>query len=242
MMIALCASHVESNDYTRLEKLKKMLDSVSLQTVQIELYMSVTGLDDQIVKELQVRHAPWLHLTKRKEGKLSQFQHYNLLCNEVSRLFDSSTWCMFTDDDDEWHVRRVESYLEHIESNERNRIIRDNRSIVVCRNGRMHNGHMLEQPIEYFEYVTKLYEFQGFFAILRSRPDMLRLRACDLIWRNVIVAFDCTRLHSISSFDKPGDVPWLYKQETPKERIEEFYGYLDETLESWKEYIRLAMV
>ena len=228
MMIALCASHVESNDYTRLEKLRKMLDSVSIQTVQIELYMSVTGLDDQIVKELQLRYAPWLHITKREEDKLSQFQHYKLLCNEVSRLFDSSIWCMFTDDDDEWHARRAESYLEHIGT------IKNIGSIVVCRNGRVHNGHMLEQAIEYFEYATKLFEFQDFFAI--ATPNMLRLRGCDLIWRNVIIAFDYTRLHSISIFDKPYDVPWLYKQETPKERIEEFYDYVDETLESWKDY------
>lgn len=241
-MIALCASHVDPNDYTRLEKLRNMLNSVSLQTVQIELYMSVTGMDDQIVNELQARYAPWLHLTKRKEDKLSQFQHYNLLCNEISKLFDSSTWCMFTDDDDKWHVRRVESYLEHIENNGSIQDNISNRSIVVCRNGRMHNGHMLEQAIEYFEYVIKLYEFQDFFSILRSRPDMLRLRACDLIWRNAIIAFDCTRLHSISSFDKPCDVPWLYKQETPKERIDEFYDYVDETLEAWKDYIKLAMV
>jgi hypothetical protein len=98
---------------------------------------------------------------------------------------------------------------------------------------------MLELAIEYFEYATKLYEFQDFFAI--ATPEMLRLRACDLIWRNAIVAFDYNRLHPISSFDKPDDVPWLYKQETPKERLDEFYGCVEETIEAWKEYIKLAL-
>jgi hypothetical protein len=95
--------------------LRKMLDSVNSQTVHIELYMSVSGLDDQIVKELQARHAQWLHMTKSGCAQMSQFQHYKLLCEEVSERFNSSnTWCMFTDDDDVWHARRAESYLEQI--------------------------------------------------------------------------------------------------------------------------------
>lgn len=132
---------------------------------------------------------------------------------------------MFTDDDDVWYERRVESYLEHIRGSIG--------SVVVCIDGRMHNGHMLDKPIEYFDYVTKLYNFEGFFAI--ATPNMLRLRGCDLIWRNAILTS-----YSISSFTKPDDVPWLYMQETPKERIDEFYEYLEETSKAWKEYIKIA--
>ncbi len=227
-MIALCASHVAPNDYTRLEKLRKLLDSVSSQTVQIELYMSVSGLDDKIVKELQARHAPWLHVTKRGCTQMSQFQHYKLLCEEVSERFNSSnTWCMFTDDDDVWHARRAESYLEQIRGS--------TGSVVVCIDGRMHNGRMLDKPIEYFDYATKLCEFEGFFAI--ATLDMLRLRGCDLMWRNAILA-----ISSSISFNKPDDVPWLYMQETPKERIDEFYEYLEETRKAWKEYIKLSLM
>jgi hypothetical protein len=99
----------------------------------------------------------------------------------------------------------------------------------------MHNGYLLDKPVEYFEYATKLYEFKGFFAI--ATPEMLRLRCCDLIWRNAILA-----ISSFTSFNKPDDVPWLYMQETPEERIDEFYEYIEETRKAWKEFIKLALM
>ncbi len=149
---------------------------------------------------------------------------------------------MFTDDDDVWHARRVEVYLESmgaiIGMHKDVGAIKGNvensdafiSNVVVCTDGRMHNGMMCDEAIEYFEFVARLHEFHTFFSI--ATPDILGLRGCDLIWRNVMRSSPC-----ILMFKKPHDVEWLYKQETPLQRMRDFCGYVDETLEAMKKYI-----
>lgn len=248
MMIALCASHIARDDLLRREYLMNMLQSVNSQTVPIHLYMSVSGLDDKTILELQDLYAPWLHLISRGDceySQLSQFQHYKLLCEELSEIMSPDTWCMFTDDDDVWHERRVEVYLQNmgaiigtgtmhkdvgaIKGNVQNSDAFIS-NVVVCTDGRMHNGRMCDEAIEYFEFVTRLHVFHTFFSI--ATPDILCLRGCDLIWRNVLRSSQ-----GILMFKKPHDVEWLYKQETPLQRMRDFYGYVDETLEAMKKYI-----
>lgn len=209
MLVALCASHIDSDE--RLKALHRMLDSVSAQTYPIELHISISGVDSVVTQDLRNKYK-WLHVYHRQEH-LAQFEHYKLLSEEVL-----AEWCMFTDDDDVWHERRVEKYLASIKETQND--------VVACVAGRMHNGRMLDEPIEYFEFAAKLAMFCQFFS--RARPELLKLRGCDLIWRNVMRSLPCTLFITNT---------WLYKQETPQERMNELLTYLDDAKKGWETYI-----
>lgn len=219
MLIALCASHIDSP--SRLAALHRMLHSVSAQTQSIKLYLSVSSDDgvelQEVVERLRSTNEfkEWLHVVSR-DRHLTQFEHYNLLSLDVDVR---GSWLMFTDDDDVWHERRVENYARAIESSPDN--------VVACKGGRMHNDKVVNEIVEYFEYATKFEVLEMFMAF--ASLDMLRLRGCDLLFRNLMRCMPCTVFSA--------DVPWLYKQYTPIERIEELDTYLGAADDGWRTFV-----
>ena len=219
-IIALCASHVDTGD--RLAALHRMLDSVCAQTCPIDLYLSVSGTDFVSESWLSMHYGS-VHVRHRGARRLSQFQHYKLLVDELSHRTDTKrTWCIFTDDDDVWHEIRVESYAVAIDDATR----RGRYAPVACIGGRMHNGQMVEMVIEYFEFAATLHEFVRFFEI--ATPEMLALRGCDLLWRNAMRLARCSFFRAT--------VPWLYKQRTPRERMDELDTYIGAAKDAWDAY------
>lgn len=222
-LIALCASHIDC--YKRLCALHRMLNSVAAQTISVDLYLSISGAHESTIETIR-DHGAKVHVFAR-QAPLTQFQHYKLLCADLLSNQESveDVWCMFTDDDDVWNERRVEAYLYAIKSS-----VHD---VVVCAGGRMHNGRLVESPIEYFEYAARFTLFKHFFDT--ARPALLELRGCDLIWRNVLRSQLATVFRP---FDTAG---WLYWHETPEERMDQLWTYIGETKQGWQTYLRDTM-
>jgi len=214
-MIALCASHIDSKE--RLVALDHMLQSVSAQTHHIEMYISISGIQEHQCHEIIKHRSAWLHVTFR-EIHLTQFEHYKLLCEDLkSEKIDKDTWCIFTDDDDLWHKQRVEKYTKAIE--------RSCTDVVKCESGMLFNGK-LSQGAEYVDFATKFKVFVQFF--INARQELLKLRGCDLIWRNVLRCTPCTLFTAGT---------WLYRYDIPEERQRLLVTYLDACREGWEIYM-----
>ena len=220
MLIALCASHVDGPD--RQAALHRMIRSVASQTTKIKMYLSISGTSDN---DEMLSQYDWLIVKQRGVERLTQFQHYALLCQEILRD-GIKYWCLFTDDDDIWHETRVAKYMAAIDALDSNGY-----DVVSCVSGRIHNGRIVEYPVEYFEFATKFHVFAQFFR--NARPELLKLRGCDLIFRNVMRShYQCTMFRV-----KDDDVPWLYNQHTPKARMNELSLYLPEAEMGWRTYV-----
>ena len=221
MLIAMCASHIDGPD--RLRALHHMLESVSKQTQPIDLFLSISGPSKHDIDALKQEFGGWLHVAWRGSERLAQFQHYCLLCDEITHDPDNC-WCMFTDDDDEWHERRVEHYATAV------RVIPEV-DAMVCVGGRVMNDRPFFEPIEYFEFASKLGAFQRFCHDVH--PDTLALRGCDLVWRNAMI-----RTMSCGAFRCAEGVPYLYRQVTPMERMLELESYIGSARDAWNAYVK----
>jgi hypothetical protein len=118
VLVGLLASDIRNT--TRLAYLEDCLRSVRAQTVplrqillgvstSVDMYEPVKaalakakGAFDTLGCTFRVR------LSKTRQ---SQFEHYHALLPYLEQLDPDTTWLLFSDDDDLWHPRRVESYV-----------------------------------------------------------------------------------------------------------------------------------
>lgn len=111
MLVILCASHIPASSAggARLEALYWAVNSWSVQTVPVDLHLSIsfedtTGTVLRELKKLSDLH-PRLKVHP-STSRLSQFEHYGRLATVLSDI--PNLWCLFLDDDDIMHRRRVE--------------------------------------------------------------------------------------------------------------------------------------
>eukprot|EP00927_Polykrikos_kofoidii_P074724 TRINITY_DN70753_c0_g1_i1.p1 TRINITY_DN70753_c0_g1~~TRINITY_DN70753_c0_g1_i1.p1 ORF type:complete len:371 (+),score=52.72 TRINITY_DN70753_c0_g1_i1:163-1275(+) len=131
-LVGLLAAHFPSTDYGRVERLRRLLRSVEMQTHRVPLLVSWSAEDganptrsrsvasqvETTLREFGDRGV--LRAMPPILGRRGQFEHYSRLNDALSRHVDSRgglgseprTMVMFTDDDDIWHSRRAEAYLE----------------------------------------------------------------------------------------------------------------------------------
>lgn len=112
-MIALCASHINSN--LRFSYFQYMILSWSKQTHPCKLYISISfdyiyqvSVINFIQKEYTANNYKNLIFFIR-DSKKTQFEHYEALLAENKETM-CNEWIIFTDDDAIWHNTRVESY------------------------------------------------------------------------------------------------------------------------------------
>jgi hypothetical protein len=252
-LVGLCASHIDSG--ARLHSLGRMLESVDRQTLGIELHLSVScgmTVDESACKDaltLWTTQYKWLKALYRGARSISQFEHYALLQSEVA----DDAWCLFTDDDDEWHANRAARYAQAIIEEGHNghsdppvqeattELVVDAVDVVACTAGRLYYDGSLRTalrrsewnpdnvmrptvPCEYFEFSIRSTCFKRFFAL--AMPMELALRGCDLIFRNYLMSLPCM------VFRAPED--WLYFQHGLSTRRVELERYLGDAASAWK--------
>ena len=217
-LISLCASYIDTNN--RLISLNHMLASIDHQTLQIKLLLSICCTEatkDDCIKQINewTNDYKWLTVYNHDTSRMSQFEHYAFLQQYIS----TSTWCLFTDDDDVWHPDRALSYHLAIDQSLHTSATHD---IIVCIGGRMCVDKVQIEPQEYFEFGVKGNSFKTFFGLLPK--TYLSFRGCDLIFRNYLRCFPCITFST--------DRPWLYKHLVDPSRYSN-WSYIDEAADAW---------
>jgi hypothetical protein len=111
-ILGMCASHVDGP--RRLRALGRALDSCGSQAVLVSL--SYSGLSEDVVRGFVNEKTSNVQFRVRST-KMTQFQHYSLLCDEILLGYDDDNiWCVFFDDDDFQHPRRYEEYRRVVEA------------------------------------------------------------------------------------------------------------------------------
>ncbi len=109
-LYTLCASHI--SNIQRFILFDKMLESVDDQTVTIKLFVSIsfdTGLENDVDNFIK----KWpQHTFYKRANKISQFRHYSLLVEDLLEILCPNVGIIFTDDDDLWAPKRVETYMK----------------------------------------------------------------------------------------------------------------------------------
>lgn len=125
-LIGLLAAHFAASDQVRVDRLRRVLQSVEEQTYRVPLLVSWSAEDEEaeapvaaqakaVLKEFEA--AGTVHAMPRLRGRYAQFQHYARLQQTLRRHVrpGEKPWVFFSDDDDIWHPRRAEEYLTAIE-------------------------------------------------------------------------------------------------------------------------------
>lgn len=192
-MIFLCASHIDSKK--RFNKLKRAIKSIKYD----HIYISISYEPPYEKHVLNLKHNHkfiW-------PFKLSQFEHYNLLSQElIKENISRDTWCLFFDDDDICHKLRKDVYQHFISDN----------SVVYIQYSAIHydsvNKKYSKCSQEYFDFACTLEVMLTFFKYVQK--DILKNIGCDLLFRNFMRSLPCTIiLHS--EWIKHYHVKWLYK-------------------------------
>lgn len=129
-LVGLLAAHFAATDHARVDRLRRLLQSVGEQTHRAPLLVSWSAEDEEDSSSLagapgtvaarasailqEFEEAGIVHAMPRLRGHRAQFQHYSRLRKVIGRHVRSGQepFIFFSDDDDIWHPRRAESYLE----------------------------------------------------------------------------------------------------------------------------------
>jgi hypothetical protein len=109
-LIALCGSHL--GNLIKIKWMDEMINSWVSQSFHIPLYISVSL--DESVKSIFEHYVSnkWNSENMKaltffvSDTKISQFQHYKILCEKMMEKYSRNIWVMFTDDDDIWEKDR----------------------------------------------------------------------------------------------------------------------------------------
>jgi hypothetical protein len=115
-LYVLCASHIANRE--QLVYMNDMMISWSLQTVEADIYISISCTYEMIlfVEEfINKWKSTRCKIFEYLGQKMSQFEHYNLLVDDLYWT-GYKGYIMFTDDDDIWSKNRVEKYAEYIKN------------------------------------------------------------------------------------------------------------------------------
>lgn len=110
------ASHVASR--RRLTQLRETIRCIKSQTQPAWLHLSWFSPDAELadaVKSMLASEGVSSESHHQQPQQLSQFEHYRFLAFHVKKLEErqsvwSTTWVLFSDDDDVWHPMRLQFY------------------------------------------------------------------------------------------------------------------------------------
>lgn len=179
-LIVLCASHIDSKK--RMSLFRNMLKSMAEQTVNVPFFISISIVDDEKLKgdvQQVTKEYPEFAFFIQDE-KLTQFQHYAFLADALSHD-PSSTWCIFTDDDDICHYTRNDVFLKHIMMvSDVTQVVRD---IAVHteyeKNGKI-MGQCYHTSNEYIVHACRFQVLQEFCKYARDEYKCITLIGCDM--------------------------------------------------------------
>lgn len=118
-LVGLLAAHFAASDHGRVHRLRRLLRSVEEQTHRTPLLVSWSAEDEGEAERAsavfqEFEGSGTVHALPQLRGRRAQFQHYGRLRKTMGRHVrpGQAPLVLFSDDDDVWHPRRAEVYLE----------------------------------------------------------------------------------------------------------------------------------
>jgi len=126
-LIGLLAAHFAAHDHVRVERLRRLLQSVEGQTHRVPVLVSwsaedanggASGAPGPVASQAKAVFQEFeasgvIRTMPRLRGRHAQFEHYARLEETLRRhvVPGQEPWLFFSDDDDIWHPQRAEEYL-----------------------------------------------------------------------------------------------------------------------------------
>ena len=210
-LIMLCGSHL--NGYGRLTLFRKMLNSIDNQQFQVPLFVSVSVMNQELETEVLRIAKEYPNFTFFiQDIQFTQFEHYAFLAEALS--YDpTTTWCMFTDDDDISNFNRTEVFMDHIKSvTDDIEVVRDtsvrtkytNHLETKCVDDESDDAiiqDFIKPTNEYIVNACKLAILQE-FCRKASKSTILTMTGCDMIFQVWVLWNKTKTFHSDN---------WLYE-------------------------------
>jgi hypothetical protein len=215
-ILTFCASHLSSEK--RVAFLVNAIDSIMNQRHKTYMFISVSYENSELGNSLKnkVRYPQdnlkiFFHAGK----KLSQFEHYDLLVQQIDTLFINRTWVMFMDDDDFSHQMRSLWYHVYTKFKSRSCMSVINPYVVYHKtksNEPVDNDKCCEaidtgkayvvSSGEYVAYCVRLRLLVDFLAVVKAHK-LLKTHMCD-------VAFSSVLYHLTLPEDWTHKARWMY--------------------------------
>lgn len=183
-IICLIASHL--NNYERIDNFNELLNDINSQlgcenkTIKISLSCD-NGLNISKTLELIEEYGFGLNHSKKK---LSQFEHYKILVNQLKIDDPSNTWIIFSDDDDIWNEKRIVMYDRLLE-----KVKDDNVVFLKTPMCELINGEIKEakEGANYVDLCVRYKYVKLFFDNITN--NALKHRYCDVFFASFIQQF-----------------------------------------------------
>ena len=177
------ASHISNP--RRIDYLLECLASLTMQTIPVTIYLSISFETDQLYENLASRIGtlsfPVKPVIKIMNQKTPQMRHLSLLLEDIA--VGGHQWILFCDDDDTYKPNRVETFINST-----------NKALMECQAssdsgmklagiyestfGKIHQDHRHE----YWCYCISLEIYSRFFEHLDRHPDVLDHKCCDIVF------------------------------------------------------------
>eukprot|EP00611_Tribonema_gayanum_P028297 TRINITY_DN7236_c0_g1_i1.p1 TRINITY_DN7236_c0_g1~~TRINITY_DN7236_c0_g1_i1.p1 ORF type:complete len:371 (-),score=19.47 TRINITY_DN7236_c0_g1_i1:24-1136(-) len=215
-VIALGGAHISTAH--GVCELKRLINSIHRQTRPCPTVLSISSEEavQRDVESLSSDHGISALTVLHSPSRLSQFRHYvraaKYAASAQGRSRLGEVWVIFTDHDDEWHPRRVETVAEEVLTACSERGDGSSCSYVCFPCEWVEDGkrEMTVAHNEYWSYAVRFPEFEDFLARLNARQ--LDSPYCDLLLvdhakRFVVMAGDAT----VTGIQWPPDKGWIYR-------------------------------
>lgn len=227
--VVFCASHIKNQQ--QLELLKCTIESILNQSTKVSMWISIStrmsSLDIPYIDE------PFVHIFPHYQKRLSQFEHFMFLVNQLEQNgFElNKTFCIFCDDDDYSHPYRVEFYSNSKDKGQHSLLAKD--AILLLENSQYENTQIcklidnLEEKEginghEYFMFCVRASILKRFCEIL-IQYKCIRSPICDILLSSVLI-----NSNTLSRSCRP--LSWLYVYNTHPEKNRNYEIELYQTL------------
>ena len=212
-ILTFCASHLSSEK--RVAFLVNAINSIMNQKHKTCLFVSVSFENSELVKSLVRYPRDNLKIFFHANNKLSQFEHYDFLVQQIDPLFINRTWVMFMDDDDYSHSMRSLWYHVYTKFKSRSCMSVINPYVVYYRTKSdepVDNDKCCEaldtgkayvfSSREHVAYCVRLRLLVDFLAVVKAHK-LLKTHMCD-------VAFSSVLYHLTLPDDWTAKARWMY--------------------------------
>ena len=226
-IITFCASHITCEK--RIELLANAIKSIVEQKCKTCMYVSISFLDQKLGPHLSrlIKNTDLVKVFINANTKMSQFEHFDFLCQQIDPIFYNIKYIMFTDDDDYSRNLRSIFYNIYIKQKKYDSILNPyvlyvksekiepidiNKSYDAISVGKAN----VFATSEYFAFCVKLRLLIDFIAIVKKHK-LLQTHMCD-------VAFSSVLHHITTGWTREAPWAYAYNQYNSSNRASKTYG------------------
>jgi hypothetical protein len=228
-IVTFCASHISNAN--RLKFLGNTIESILAQNYKVCFYLSISWEIEGVRESLEkYANNTYVKIFYHANQKLSQFEHYDYLYQQIDPFFRNRTWVMFTDDDDfspPLRAKWYSIYIKTFSTQKANSIVSP--YLLTYFDPAMPNlNNCLEaldkgkarviSSVEYVLYCVRLQVLGKFLGIMKKHR-MLKTPLCDTVFSSV--------LHHITQKNHRTELArWMYayNQHTCDSRLSQKYN------------------